>query len=195
MSKGLKSIVAILMVIGFFMPKITPNQANANPQQFGRPPAGELGSITVVRVAGEEYPVVDGHLIPNVPIRVVQVELTEGAVPSMTNLSNPEWVNEHVIPIGTPIYRATDENGEAVFDSLPQGIWLVQELESAVIDGVTVINPIEADQHFADFIVGVPRWLEEDEEWEFDIRVYPKSEIPDDGVYKEAIYYTSNVAR
>jgi len=201
-SKLFKSLVALLMIVALFIPKIMPTHAmHGNPQEFGRPPEGELGSITVVRVAGDAFTVTPpGYLVAGVPIRVQQVQFTVGAVPSMTNLADPEWVNEHVILLGTPIYGATGTNGEVLFDDLPQGIWLVQELASATIDGVTVTNPIEEDQFFADFVVGVPRWVEDDNvplggRWDFHVRVYPKSEIPPDGgEYKEAIYYSSNVA-
>lgn len=200
MSKLYKSLIALIITVGLFMPLTTPIQATRNLQTAPTPPAGQLGSITVIRTTAE-VPIItpDDQFISGVPIRVTQVKLAEDAIPSMINLANPEWVIENIDIIGEAIYRVTDESGEAKFENLPQGIWLVQELDTAEINGETITNPVDIDQQFADFIVGLPRWIEDGNQqaggrWEFDVRVYPKSEIPDDGAYKEAIYYSSNVA-
>jgi len=76
---------------------------------------------------------------------------------------------------------------------------LVQELPTAIIGGVTYNNPVASDQYFDDFIVGIPRWVEDAThvdggEWLFDVRVYPKSEIEDyPGTYKEEVEVIGNV--
>ena len=225
MSKIFKRVAALLLAVALLaLGFIT---ASAEPNEFG-PPAG-TGSITVTRFAGTEYeitdpggqivPVAPGHLVAGVPIRIQRVTFADGIIPTTEELENPAWMTANATPVGTAMYGITGTNGEVTFPGLAQGIWLVQELETLTVTADTinrgdraidsvVTNPIDTEQHFADFVVGIPRWIpelewDEDEQeyvevggdWEFDVRVYPKSQIPDyGGGDKEAVYFADDVA-
>jgi len=217
MSKLFKKVAVLLLAVALLVPGLVP--ANANPNDFG-PPTG-TGSITVTRFAGENYtvapdgtvsPVAPGHGVAGVPIRIQQVTFANGLVPTTANLLDADWMAANATFVGTPQYGVTTApNGEVVFNNLPQGIWLVQELASATIAGELVTNPIDSYYHFADFIVGIPRWVEGtpavgepgDEnyvpevpgEWNFHVRVYPKSGIPEyGGGYKNEVYFAGSIA-
>ena len=212
MSKLFNRVASLLLAVVLLVPGLlTPALAITN--DFG-PPEG-TGSITVVRFAGTEYevtngqtvPVAPGHTVSGVPIRITPVTFLNGVIPTTGNLEDAAWMTANAT-LGTAIYGVTGTNGEVSFPNLAQGIWLVQELATAEIDGSTVTNPIDTEQHFADFVVGIPRWIPELEwdaseeeyvevggEWEFDVRVYPKSQLPDyDGGGKEAVYFADDIA-
>ena len=213
MSKLFKRTVAFLSVVALlvsgYMPVVVADQT------FGRPDG--TGSITVTRVAGDNFPVqAPGHLVPGVPIRIRQVTFQDGVIPTPEQLNNPLWmVTPNVTFVGTAIYGLTDEDGEIVFnnneDGLAQGIWLVEELPTLTVNantvnrgdravGTVVTNPIDSVYHFDNFIVGIPRWVEDaDHEdggaWNFHVSVYPKSGIPEYRTpYKRPIYYSDDIA-
>lgn len=229
--KYLKSVVAAAVVFALVLiAGLNPVAANTMPNEFG-PPEGN-GSLTITRIAGDVYrdadnnpivpvdPIAPGHGIAGVPIRIRQVEFIGGASPTTADLANPTWVaanmrvyvagywvaaTEANLETAGWIYGVTNATGEVVFANLTQGIYLVQELESAVIGGNTVTNPVprydaaENRQHFDDFVVSIPRWVPGEDgepgEWEFNVRAYPKSPIPEyDGAYKNAVYFSGNVA-
>jgi|GEM_PF-2673516 len=208
MSKLSKRIIATLSIVALLVSGYTPVVAD---QSFG-PPTGD-GSITVTRVAGDDFPAVaPGHLVSGVPIRIRQVAFLNGIVPTPEQLNDPLWmVAPNVTFIGTSVYGLTDGNGEIEFAGLAQGIWLIEELPSLTVNantvnrgeravGTVVSNPINATYHFDNFIVGIPRWVEDVEhenggEWDFDVRVYPKSGIPEYRTpYKMPIYYSGDIA-
>jgi len=207
MSKLYKNIVTVLLAVALLVPGLVPPALASN---NSNPPAG-TGSITVTRFAGTNYtvteggqtvPVAPGHVVAGVPIRIQQITFADGVVPTTDQLENPTWMEENATHVGAAIYGATAANGEVVFSNLPQGIWLVQELVTADINGTTVTNPINSAHHFADFVVGIPRWVPELEngvevggDWELDVRVYPKSQLPDyGGGGKEAVYFADDIA-
>ena len=223
MSKLFKRAAALLFVVALFAAGLlTPALADDN--DFA-PPTG-TGSITVTRFAGEEYevdggditPVSPGHVVAGVPVRIQQVTFRDGVIPTTDELENAAWMADEATPIGTAVYGITGANGEVTFPGLAQGIWLVQELETLTVTadtvnrgahavGAVVTNPVDTAEFFADFVVGIPRWIPElewdddDEEyvevggdWDFDVRVYPKSQIPEyGGGGKRAVYYSDDV--
>ena len=235
MSKLLKNVTALLLAVAMIVPGLF---ASANPQvtpDFSQ----NTGSLTVTRIAGDvereactitpENPICDalvpvspvapGYAVAGVPIRIRQVEFANGVVPTQANLDDPAWMAANATFIGEWRYQVTGANGEAVFNGLPLGHYLVQELEEAVIGGETVVNPTPrylpdgvTRNHFHDFVVGIPRWVGvdclddpapgEDEDceeyssgWLYDVRAYPKSGLPEyeDGT-KRAVYYSGEVA-
>ncbi|MCL1989749.1 MAG: SpaH/EbpB family LPXTG-anchored major pilin [Defluviitaleaceae bacterium] len=200
MSKLVKNVVAVVLAVALLIPGLS---AFANPQVFG-PTAGddapEYGSITVTRIAGDEgdyiltqpgnvvTPNAPGRRIPGVPIRVELVELIDVSRP--TDATNVRSMEPMVV-----FYGVTDSNGEVTFPSLPLGIWLVSEVTTATVDGVAVVNPVNPEHHFADFLVGLPRYNTITGAFDFNVRVYPKSEIPSyEGTYKELVEVVGNVA-
>ena len=225
MSKLFKRIAALLLAVALLVPGLLTSALAAN--DFA-PPAG-TGSITVTRFAGTEYTVTDpggqtvpvepGHVVAGVPVRIQRVTFAAGVIPTTTQLEDPAWMSTNATFAGSAVYGITGANGEVTFPGLAQGIWLVRELGTLTVttDTInrgdraidsTVTNPIDSEHHFADFIVGIPRWIpelewDEDEEeyvevggdWEFDVRVYPKSQLPDyGGGGKEAVYFADDVA-
>ena len=209
MSKLFRNVVSLLLAVALFAPGFV--SATANENQFG-PPAG-TGSITVTRVAGEDFPATaPGHLVANVPIRISRVTFQNGVVPTPEQLNDPLWmVAPNVTFVGTPVYGLTNGDGEVEFENLEQGIWLIQELPNLTVTantvnagdravGTVVRNPVNPNDHFEDFIVGIPRWVEDDEhedggDWEFNVRVYPKSGIPEYRTpYKRPVYYSGDIA-
>ena len=228
MSKLLKNVTALLLAVAMIVPGLF---ASGNPLQ-NFPDLGEeaptVGSITVVRIAGDEYeltgpnddvvtPVPPGHFIQGVPIRIRQVILNDDAVPSTSNLTTPGWIeaNTSYAPNSEWIYGVTGSNGEVTFPNLPLGIWRVQEIGTHTVDadtitnlpaGTVVNNPVHPDNWFSEFLVGLPRFFQvecsddadEDEvcwDFEFNVRVYPKSEVPTyEGTYKDLVHVEGNVA-
>ena len=217
MSKLFKSITPLFIMVALFVSGIfAPALGNTN--DFG-PPEG-TGSITVTRVAGDSYPVVSpGHTVAGVPIRAQRVTFANGVIPTTDDLEDSAWMTVNATFVGSAVYGITGANGAVTFPNLEQGIWLVQELASLTVTadtinrgslavGEVVNNPIDSVEHFADFVVGIPRWIPElewdyDEEeyievggdWEFDVRVYPKSQLPEYRTpYKNAVSYSGSIA-
>ena len=233
MSKMLKTVLAFVLAAATLIPSTS---AFANPQEA---PAfsQNSGSLTITRIAGDVEravcvrepedplcdalvpvtPVAPGYAIAGVPIRIRQITFPNGMVPTQEQLNNPQWIEDNATFVGAWIYQVTGANGEAVFNNLPLGHYLVQELEEAEINGTTVINPTPryledaiTRNHFNDFVVAIPRWVgptctyepdadedctDYDSGWLYDVRAYPKSGLPEyeDGT-KTAIYYSGDVA-
>ena len=178
--------------------------AAEGPQVFRPYPTNgpEHGSITLTRILGDVGPLpinpprsrVEGAIV-----RIQQVVLNEGALPSLENLSDPEWVLDNTTPVegALPQVGITGPNGEVTFNTLPLGIWLVEELATHL----TNTNPIAPERFFNPFLVGVPSWIPEIEDgvevgglWLYDVRVYPKSQIPrPEGSYKDEVEIAGNI--
>ena len=206
MSKLFKKVTVLILAVALLVPGLSAfaNDRHVFPAHFF--PAGgyepgqrwdqDTGSLTVVRVAG---PVIGDHpaylppdhpnhqRIPGVPVRITLVQIDDLNNPNPTDTENttPVLVN------GNPVihYRVTDANGEAVFNDLPLGLWLVEELASTPAESPigAVTNPInstadntgDGPRRFNDFLVAIPRFTDvEGAEWEFDVTVYPKSDFP-----------------
>ena len=67
--------------------------------------------------------------------------------------------------IGTPIVQITDENGEAKFNNLSLGLYLVQETDA----------PAQITGKVGDFLVSVPMTNAAGDDWLYDVHVYPKN--------------------
>ena len=200
MSKMFKRIAALFLVAALVLPGLT---AFANPQEFGpEVDPDQRGSITVTRVAAPRILDDAGNpitnpTVPGVPIRIRQVQFADGVIPTTEQLNNETWVAANAIWQGDWINDVTGENGEVVFNNLPLGIWFIEELAT----GSGATNPVDADYFFPNFIVGIPRWVPELDngvevggEWDFDVRVYPKSHFPSyEGTYKQAVEVIGNV--
>ena len=207
-----KRLAALILAVALIAPSLLVAVGNP-PQIFGPDPrdfdSPTPGSLTVTRYIAEPLDPqpgdpadIVGTRIPGVPIQITQVEFVEGAYPTQERLRDPAWVAANTQPVSPAYSRrgVTNANGYVTFNELPIGMWLVQELGSVVIDGTTFVNPIaDPAERFADFIVAVPRWIEDPThpdggEWELDVRVYPKSGIGDyDGVYKNEVETIGNV--
>ena len=74
--------------------------------------------------------------------------------------------------IGTPIVQITDENGEAKFNNLSLGLYLVQETEA----------PAQITGKVGDFLVSVPMTNADEDDWLYDVHVYPKNKSTYGGV-------------
>jgi len=201
MSKLLKKVVALLLAVALVAPGF--GALAEGPQFFPMPGPGEgtreTGSLTVTRTIGTATPV------SGVPIRIQQVTLNPGAAPTQENLADPVWVNANTTPVpDVPAqYRVTGANGVAEFLNLPLGIWLVQELGSTPASSPVgaVTSPItDANERFVDFLVGIPTWIptivegeEDGGTWLYDVRVYPKSQVPrPEGSYKRDVEIIGN---
>ena len=133
-----------------------------------------LGSITLVRVIGERYPVEPpGYLVSGAIVRVRLVELID---PSRPNLIANNTRNIQIDGDDVVYYGLTNEQGTVVFADLIQGLWLVEELQAAVIDGLPRTSPIASNRLFTPFLVGIPHVF--NGEVTFAVHAVPKSELP-----------------
>lgn len=74
---------------------------------------------------------------------------------------------------GTPTTATTDSNGAASFESLPLGLYLIQETDSGENNTVAPIEP---------FLVTIPLNLQDNTgaatgEWLYDVHAYPKNSV------------------
>ena len=161
MLKIFKKVAALLLAVALLVPGFT--SAFANPANLsGHPAPDELGSITInvrtvdsdeVPTGGLTPPVTIGVPIENVPIRIELVTLNLGVpAPTAQQLQSSAWILENTTRTGTYHDLLTNANGVAIFPNLPQGIWLVEQLD----DLGTVTNPIPEDERFDTFLVGLP---------------------------------------
>lgn len=74
--------------------------------------------------------------------------------------------------IGTPIVQITDENGEAKFNNLSLGLYLVQETDA----------PAQITGKVGDFLVSIPMTNADEDDWLYDVHVYPKNKSTYGGV-------------
>lgn len=74
--------------------------------------------------------------------------------------------------IGTPVVKDTDANGEAKFDDLSLGLYLVQETAA----------PAQITGRVGDFLVSVPMTNAAGDDWLYDVHVYPKNSSTYGGV-------------
>jgi LPXTG-motif cell wall-anchored protein len=186
MSKNVfKQVTVWLLSVALLGPGII--SASANPANLsGHPDPAELGSITINLRTGTDETNYDtaGVPIENVPIRIELVTLNTGvAAPTLEQLQDPAWITANTSVVsGSNIDRLTNENGVVVFDDLPQGIWLVSQLDS--LGNVT--NPIppfrpgtdpvdEISDRFTPFLVGLPTHMA-DGTYRLHVEVWPKVE-------------------
>jgi len=206
-----KKVTVLLLAVALLIPTLSALANPNNPQIFGPQGIDETtrGTIIITRVAGDVGPLpiqAPRYVVAGVPIRVTLV------TPDPTNPTN---VAGATAVTGADAYSRiviTDTDGEAEFNNLPLGVWLVEELAYVYVDGPLIgtdlletatreriDNPIHADEFFSDFLVGLPRWVDAegdaDGNWEFTVRAYPKSAIPEyEGNYKDLVEITGNVA-
>ena len=74
--------------------------------------------------------------------------------------------------IDTPVVKNTDANGEAKFDDLSLGLYLVQETDA----------PAQITGRVGDFLVSVPMTNAAGDDWLYDVHVYPKNKSTYGGV-------------
>lgn len=74
--------------------------------------------------------------------------------------------------IGIPIVQITDENGEAKFNNLSLGLYLVQETDA----------PAQITGKVGDFLVSIPMTNADEDDWLYDVHVYPKNKSTYGGV-------------
>lgn len=79
---------------------------------------------------------------------------------------------EGMAPIGTALKATTDANGEAKFDNLPLGLYLVQETEA----------PAQITGKVGNFLVSVPMTNATEDDWLYNVHVYPKNSSTYGGV-------------
>ena len=189
-----KNSARLLVVVVFIIPILVSGfelaLAGRNPENLSGHPGlvnedGEdiLGSITIHLRAGTNDPDVDpttgGLPTMNVPISIQQVVLNDpNTVPQANDFHDLEWISNNTTPVnGEHALQnlLTDANGTASFPDLPQGIWLVRQLDE--LNGV--VNPISEASRFADFLVGIPTYVPSAQgagTFLLDIEVWPKFE-------------------
>lgn len=74
--------------------------------------------------------------------------------------------------IGTPVVKVTDVNGEAKFEELALGLYLVQETEA----------PAQITGKVEPFLVSIPMTNAAGDDWLYDVHVYPKNSSTYGGV-------------
>ena len=193
MSKNIfKKVAAFLFVAVLVVPGLTHALANPHSDYVPRdgdclpvhPPLNELGSITIhVRELELDptlppgTPLADdqGNPVRNVPIQIERRTLNAGlpggfqiTPQQMTDIA---WINANTTAVaGSAQTARTNNAGVVVFDDLPQGIWLVRQLDSW--NGMD--NPIvDVDDRFDPFLVGLPTHIADDC-YVLDVVVWPK---------------------
>ena len=204
----LKKITALLLAVALLVPSFFTAFANED-NLSGHPLATDptaLGSITVhIRTLDLDPPLPPGTpLLPGqgvpiegVPVRATRVVLTNfdpenpATHPTAVNLADPAWIAANTTPF-TPEHgytALTNAAGTVVFDDLPQGIWLVGQVDA--YDGRN--NPIPTADRFDPFLVGIPTHMQ-DGEYRLDVVVWPKvgrERLVDPG--KRAAAYFDNI--
>jgi len=209
MSKNIfRKIAAFLLAVALIVPGFA--HAFANPSNMsGHPLATDpnaLGSITVhirtltVPSAGMPTtlppgtPLLPGQGVPveGVPTRITRVALTNfnpanpATHPTAANLADPVWIQNNTTNFTPADVRTgfTNASGTVAFENLPQGIWLVEQLDA--YDGRT--NPIPraagalnrfnpGGDRFNPFLVGIPTHIGDTSDYgdyRLDVEVWPK---------------------
>lgn len=227
MSNILKRAAALLFAVALIVPTFAAAFANDNDLSLLDPTRD--ASITINRIAGTDAtnydvtpPVAPAHAVPNVPIRIRQVEFAPGAEPTQANLLSETWRDEYLVFVDPAVtfYGLTNASGQVTFPlGTNHGMWLVEELDTLAITaanaanivgrdasnaqhavGQTVSNPIPEASRFYDFVVSAPRWVSDSEnpqggEWEYAINAWPKSPAEQlSDVRKDAIYHSGGIA-
>lgn len=168
---GVKTITIIATTILILMARFTHSRAFGSDHSSPLIDSEQLGSITIVRVVGNDYPVSEPEsLVSSAVVRIQLVELIDitRSTELENNTRNVQIDGEYVY-----YYGVTNEHGRVEFSNLAQGIWLVTELRSARIDGSLIVSPITQENLFSEFLVGIP--LVFNGEITFDVRATPKS--------------------
>lgn len=123
--------------------------------------------------------------LANIGFSITQVTLKSGASEGSINVDDYE-----AVPGGYSDTKKTDANGVITWDDLPQGYYLITEIENAT-----------AASYVAPFIVSIPMTDPEGDGYLYDIHVYPKNKIkegpdiekevvgPEEGVGSNVIDY------
>ena len=229
MSKVIKRVAALLFAVALIVPTFVTTFANNNEPNLSLLDPERNASITINRIAGTDStnydttpPVAPAHAVPNVPVRIRQVEFADDAVPSQANLLSETWraANLNFVEPAVTFYGITNANGQVTFPlGTNHGFWLVEELPSLAITsanaasvigldagnpqhavGQTITNPVPEASRFYDFVVAAPRWIPDTDNpqggtWQYDINAWPKSPIEQlTEVRKDAIYHSGGIA-
>lgn len=140
------------------------------------------GSITVHKLEQPDSPSGlpnDGTEVDTTGLTpLAGVEFTVQQVTSIDLTTNDGWAmtegltaadvlaDAATYPLGTAATQVTDAAGEALFGSLPVGVYLVQETDPGTND---IVDPA------APFLVSIPLPLDND--WLYDVHVYPKNAL------------------
>lgn len=133
-------------------------------------PEAEFSAYRIIGYEDGKYTVVDGKgyedTIGGAAGAVVGTGTSFGSTDALeakiSALQNK--INEN--KTGADATAVTGANGVATFANLPLGVYLIQE--TSVPDGYTISSQA--------FLVSVPQWDNDSNEWEYEITAYPKDE-------------------
>lgn len=166
-----KSVLATILVVAIVFTLQNFNVL-ANNQNFPEIDPDERGSITIYRYI-EEANCQDERCRQNVVGALVRLQKV-----TLIDVNRPTVVpdNVEIVEGFEPIFGMTNNDGVVVFEHLTQGIWMVEEVSHATIDGRLMQHPLQPSEFFADFLVSIPLFI--NDEAIFDVVARPKSELP-----------------